>query len=151
MNKPIVVCLCGSTRFQDAWENAYREESLANKIVLSVGVMVHAGEEPIRDNSPTKAMLDELHLRKIDLADEVLILNVGGYIGESTARELAYARQQNKIIRFLEHPPADQTLKLLSDVRHQLWNVLQHPEFKDSPGVKRAYVDVTNFVLAMKS
>ena len=49
-----------------------------------------------------KVKLDELHLRKIDLADEVLILNVGGYIGESTGRELAYARQHGKTIRFLE-------------------------------------------------
>ncbi len=50
----------------------------------------------------TKTLLDELHRHKIDLADEVLILNVGGYIGESTAGELAYARRQGKRVRFLE-------------------------------------------------
>ncbi len=47
-------------------------------------------------------MLDALHLHKIDLADEVLILNVGGYIGSSTTHELAYARRQRKRVRFLE-------------------------------------------------
>lgn len=100
--RPIIVCLCGSTRFGDAWKQAYREESLAGRIVLSVGVMVHAGEEPIRDNGPIKIALDQLHLRKIDLADEVLILNVGGYIGDSTRRELAYAEASGKRIRWLE-------------------------------------------------
>ena len=47
-------------------------------------------------------MLDDLHLRKIELADEVLILNVGGYVGQSTARELAFARSLGKTVRFLE-------------------------------------------------
>ena len=94
--------MCGSTRFGDAWKKAYREESLEGRIVLSVGVMVHAGEEPIRDDGPVKRMLDELHLRKIDLADEILVLNVGGYIGESTNREIGYALKTGKLIRYLE-------------------------------------------------
>jgi len=97
---PKVVCLCGSTRFGEAFRQAMREETLAGHIVLSVGLMGH--EEGLDMDSPVKAMLDELHLRKIDLADEVLILNVGGYIGESTGRELAYARAQGKVVRFLE-------------------------------------------------
>ncbi len=101
-DRPTIVCLCGSTRFADAYATAYREESLAGKIVLSVGVMIHTGDLPIRHDGPEKRLLDELHLRKIDLADEVLVLNVGGYIGESTARELAYARQHGKHIRMLE-------------------------------------------------
>ena len=100
--KPIIVCLCGSIRFPDAWKKAHREESLAGKIVLSVGVMIHAGDSPIREDCPEKRLLDELHLRKIDLADEVLILNVNGYIGESTQRELTYALVEKKKIRFLE-------------------------------------------------
>lgn len=102
MEKPKVVCLCGSTRFADAWKHAHREESLAGRIVLSVGVMIHAGDEPIRDDGPQKRALDELHLRKIDLADEVLVLNVGGYVGESTRREIAYAQAHGKPIRWLE-------------------------------------------------
>lgn len=100
ISRPIIVCLCGSTRFADAFRNAMRTETLAGKIVLSVGLLGHA--EGIDMDGPVKAMLDALHLRKIDLADEVLILNVGGYIGKSTANELAYAKANNKIIRYLE-------------------------------------------------
>ena len=98
--KPTIVCLCGSTRFGDAFRDALRSETLAGKIVLSVGLLGHA--EGIDMNGPVKKMLDELHLRKIDLADEVLILNVGQYIGQSTARELAYAKAAGKVVRFLE-------------------------------------------------
>lgn len=100
--RPRIVCLCGSTRFPDAWITAHREESLAGRIVLSVGVMIHAGDQPIREDGPEKRLLDELHLRKIDLADEVLCLNVGGYIGDSTRRELNYAWAHEKPIRYLE-------------------------------------------------
>ncbi len=100
--RPEVICLCGSTRFAEAYAKAYREVSLAGKIVLSVGVMVHAGEEPIRDDGPEKRGLDELHLRKIDLCDSVLVLNVGGYIGDSTRREIAYARSTGKPVVYLE-------------------------------------------------
>ena len=99
---PNVVCLCGSTRFPDAWKTHYRLESLKGYIVLAVGVMVWAGDEPIRDNSPIKSMLDELHKRKIDLADEVLVLNVGGYIGDSTRSEIEYAVVRGKPVRYLE-------------------------------------------------
>ncbi len=72
--KPRIVCLCGSTRFEKAYKDAMREETLAGKIVLSVGLLGHA--EGIDMDGPIKAMLDELHLRKIDLADEVMVLNV---------------------------------------------------------------------------
>ena len=90
---PIIVCLCGSTRFVQSFMDAY-----ATEIVLSVGRF-----QPVHGwDAEKKAKLDELHLRKIDLADEVLILNVGGYLGSSTLNELQYARQQNKIVRFLE-------------------------------------------------
>lgn len=97
---PIIVCLCGSTRFKEAFEKASREETLAGKIVLSVGLFGHL--EGLDMNSDTKKMLDELHKRKIDLADEVLILNVGGYIGQSTRSELEYAQKHGKTVRFLE-------------------------------------------------
>lgn len=109
---PTIVCLCGSTRFVNAWKQAHRDESLAGRIVLSVGVMIHAGDEPIRDDGPIKRALDQLHLRKIDLANEVLILNVGGYIGSSTANELAYARSKGKTIRFWEPETYCETARL---------------------------------------
>lgn len=101
--RPKIVCLCGSTRFMDAFFEAGWEETLKGNIVLSVGVCKHAENHGGEALGPEiAAMLDELHLRKIDLADEVRILNVGGYIGESTAKELQYARKHDKTITFLE-------------------------------------------------
>ena len=97
---PTTVCLCGSTRFRDAYLDAQRTETLAGRIVLTVGLLGH--HEGLDMDGPVKAMLDELHLRKIDLADEILVLNVGGYIGESTRREIAYAKRKGKHIRWLE-------------------------------------------------
>lgn len=101
VHEPKIVCLCGSGRFRDAFNEAEFHETLAGKIVLTIGCNT---KDIARDSdwSHVKPMLDELHLRKIDLADEVLILNVGGYIGESTARELAYAQKLGKTIRYLE-------------------------------------------------
>lgn len=104
---PIIVCLCGSTRFWREFQRAGLSETLAGKIVLSIGAASgtddeHFGNLPRDEYDRLKEMLDQLHLRKIDLANEVLILNVGGYIGQSTARELAYAQGMGKRIRFLE-------------------------------------------------
>lgn len=104
---PTIVCLCGSTRFWRVFQKASLAETLDGKIVLSIGAASgtdddHFGNLSREKYDQVKAELDELHLRKIDLADEVLILNVRGYIGESTQNELDYARQQGKKIRFLE-------------------------------------------------
>ncbi len=74
MDRPKIVVLCGSTRFQDEYIEANRSETLNGNIVLSVGMFGH--QEGIDMDGPVKKMLDELHLRKIDLADEVLVLNV---------------------------------------------------------------------------
>jgi hypothetical protein len=78
--------------------------------VLSIGAASGTDDEHFANLARAeydriKAMLDELHLRKIELADEVLILNVGGYIGESTRRELEHARRIGRRVRFLEPPP----------------------------------------------
>jgi hypothetical protein len=100
MSKPTVVCLCGSSRFKGAFEAANRTETLAGRIVLSIGMFGH--HEGLDMDGPVKAMLDRLHLSKIDIAEEVLILNVDGYVGDSTRRELAYARAAGKVIRWLE-------------------------------------------------
>ena len=97
---PKVVCLCGSTKFKQAFIDANKNETLKGNIVLSVGMFGH--EEGIDMSGPIKKMLDQLHLRKIDLADEVLILNVDGYIGEYTKKERLYAIQQKKTLRYLE-------------------------------------------------
>ena len=107
MDRPKIVCLCGSTRFMEQFFNSGWDETMKGNIVLSVGVNLkmktadggHVGEAM---GEEVKVMLDELHKRKIDLADEVLILNVGGYIGESTRSELEYAKAHGKRVRFLE-------------------------------------------------
>jgi len=100
---PEIVCLCGSTRFMDAFHAAGWQLTLQGKIVLSVGVCKHAedhGGEALGQEVADR--LDELHFRKIELADRTHILNVGGYIGESTRKELNYARSLGKPVTFLE-------------------------------------------------
>lgn len=110
MDRPTIVCLCGSTRFYTQFTEANYRETMDGKIVLSVGFYPHATQEmygeEIGVTPEQKQALDQLHLRKIDLADEVVILNVGGYVGESTARELAYAQATGKRVRFLEEQAA---------------------------------------------
>jgi hypothetical protein len=101
--KPVVVCLCGSTRFKTAFDTAYYAETMAGRIVHSVGFFVHSKHgESIGCTSEQKVALGELHKRKIDLSDEILVLNVGGYIGESTRSEIAYAMVHGKVIKYLE-------------------------------------------------
>jgi hypothetical protein len=95
-----IVCLCGSTKFKKAFEDANREESLKGHIVLTVAMFGH--HEGLNMDGNEKQIFDELHMRKIDLADEILVLNVGGYIGESTNREIKYAKTISKPIRFIE-------------------------------------------------
>ena len=104
-HRPTIVCLCGSTKFRKAYEEAQLRETLAGKIVLSIGGFPRHSRRVwnlVYGPNGSKAALDELHLRKIDLADEVLVLNIGGYVGESTKREIAYATRTGKPIRFLE-------------------------------------------------
>lgn len=102
--KPKIVCLCGSTRFVDTFNEWRKRLTLDGKIVLSIEIVTtqKVKDDPQHNNYEVKIMLDELHLRKIDLADEVVILNVGGYIGESTRNELGYAIEQGKTIIYLE-------------------------------------------------
>lgn len=95
-----IVTLCGSTRFKDAFLEAQKNLSLQGNIVISVGLFGHSGDEEVWKPG-VKEMLDEMHLRKIDLADEIFVINVGGYIGESTRREIAYARSTGKPVRYL--------------------------------------------------
>ncbi len=101
---PMIVCLCGSSRFSQAFREANLRETLAGRIVLSIGCDTKSDAD-LAFGGVDKTALDLLHLFKIDLADEILVLNVGGYLGESTRREIAYARMQGKRIRWLE-PPA---------------------------------------------
>jgi hypothetical protein len=109
---PIVVCLCGSTRFYTAFQEANYRETMAGRIVLTVGFYPHATEqahgEQVGITPEQKAALDDLHKRKIDLADEILVLNCDGYVGDSTRSEIAYAREHGKRIRWLEPDKASE-------------------------------------------
>ncbi len=104
--RPKIVCLCGSTRFFDTFQRANFDETMAGRIVLTVGFYPHAQSkahgEDVGITTGQKAELDELHKRKIDVADEILVLNVGGYIGDSTRSEIAYAESTGKPVRWLE-------------------------------------------------
>ena len=104
--KPRIVCLCGSTRFKEAFDEANYQETMAGRIVLSVGFFMHTTGnrhgEGIGATPEQKIALDELHKRKIDLADEVYVLNVVGYVGSSTRSEIEYAQKIGKPIRYLE-------------------------------------------------
>ncbi len=104
--RPEIVCLCGSTRFYDAFQRMNYELTMQGKIILSVGFYPHsqvqAHGEQIGCTAEQKATLDELHKRKIDLADRVLVLNVGGYIGDSTRSEIEYAQAHDKPVEYLE-------------------------------------------------
>ena len=102
------ITLCGSTRFRDAFTEAQKRLTLEGNIVISVGLFGHGGDDEVWEGMPedtltaTKAMLDDMHKRKIDMADGIYVINVGGYIGSSTRSEIEYARAHGKEIRYLE-------------------------------------------------
>ena len=95
-----VVTLCGSTRFKEQYIEVQKRLTLEGCIVISVGLFGHSGDEEVWKPG-TKEMLDDMHLRKIDMADEIFVINVGGYIGESTKREIAYAEKTGKKVNYL--------------------------------------------------
>ena len=103
-----VITLCGSTRFKDEFMEAQKRLTLEGNIVISVGLFGHAGDAEVWENmdegalTKTKEMLDDMHKRKIDMADEIFVINVGGYIGTSTRSEIEYAKMTDKTVRYLE-------------------------------------------------
>lgn len=113
-----VITLCGSTRFKDDFMKAQKELTLKGNIVISVGLFGHSGDNEVWEDmdedtlTNTKIMLDDMHKRKIDMADEIYVINVDGYIGESTKSEIDYAKQNNKKIRYLVHPLIGKRIKL---------------------------------------
>jgi|SRR5690625_3569680 len=98
-DRPEIVCICGSARFAREMREANRDLTFAGIIVVAPG---EAGDASGSISSEQKEMLDVLHLRKIDLADRVLVVNPGGYVGESTSKEIAYARANGKSVSFTE-------------------------------------------------
>ena len=104
-----VVTLCGSTRFKDEFIKEQKRLTLEGKIVISVGLFGHSGDNEVWENmtedtlTKTKEMLDDMHKRKIDMADSIHVINVNGYIGSSTRSEIEYAKKHNKKITYLEN------------------------------------------------
>lgn len=101
---PLIVVLCGSTRFIDTFNNARKILTEAGQIVLSVEIVTTqaADTDPQHVDHELKRKLDVLHFRKIDLADYVYVLNVDGYIGESTSREIDYAQSLHKPVLYYQ-------------------------------------------------
>ena len=96
-----VITLCGSTRFKDAFLETQKRLTLDGNIVISVGLFGHSGDDEVWTEG-TKEMLDDMHRAKIDMADEIFVINVNGYIGSSTRSEIEYAKANGKQIRYLE-------------------------------------------------
>ena len=105
-----VITLCGSTRFKDQFMEAQKRLTLEGNIVISVGLFGHSGDQEVWENmdegtlTKTKEMLDDMHKRKIDMADAIYVINVGGYVGSSTKSEIEYAITHGKEVRYLEEP-----------------------------------------------
>lgn len=107
VERPKIVVLCGSTRFWKTFQEVGLQLSEQRVIVLSLGAASgtdddHYGHLSQAEHDAKIAVLNELHLRKIDLADEVMVLNVGGYVGVHTQAEIDHARAIRKPIVFLE-------------------------------------------------
>jgi len=111
MSKPEIICICGSTRFADIHAiKRWEFEKTGKAICLMINYLPAGyaeqqgwqGNDHYGEITGLKDILDELHLRKIDLADKVFVVNVNGYIGESTKREIEYAQKQGKPIEYLE-------------------------------------------------
>ena len=98
-----VITLCGSTRFKEQYLEAQKRLTLDGNIVISVGLFGHSGDDEVWTEG-TKEMLDDMHKRKIDMADAIYVINVDGYIGDSTRSEIEYAKANGKKIMYLVNP-----------------------------------------------
>ena len=96
-----IITLCGSTKFKDEFLKAQKDLTLQGNIVISVGLFGHSGDNEAWTDD-IKEMLDDMHKRKIDMADEIFVINVDGYIGASTRSEIEYAISTGKTVNYLE-------------------------------------------------
>ncbi len=96
-----VITLCGSTKFKEEFLSEQKRLTLEGNIVISVGLFGHSGDDEVWTEN-TKEMLDDMHKCKIDMADEIFVINKNGYIGASTKSEIEYAQKKGKRINYLE-------------------------------------------------
>ena len=97
-----VITLCGSTKFKDDFLREQKRLSLQGNIVISVGLFGHSGDGEVWAEG-VKEMLDDMHKRKIDMADEIFVINKGGYVGTSTRSEIEYALSTGKKVVYMEN------------------------------------------------
>ena len=97
-----VITLCGSTKFKDEFMAVQKKLTLDGNIVISLGLFGHSGDNEVWAEE-TKKMLNDMHKRKIDMSDEIFIINVGGYVGDSTKSEIEYAKSKGLPIRYYEN------------------------------------------------
>lgn len=127
---PKIVCLCGSSKHPDLHMRVMMEETLKGHIVIPMGLYGHADFPPgakaatadSDESSQVKQMLDKMHFHKIDLADEIVVVRVDGYIGSSTSREIAYATERGREVRFYDvasDSPALDTIEALRAERDE--------------------------------
>ncbi len=96
-----VITLCGSTKFKDEFLIEQKRLTLEGNIVISVGLFGHSGDDEVWTEN-IKKMLDDMHKRKIDMADEIFVINKNGYIGSSIKSEIEYALKTNKKVNYME-------------------------------------------------
>ena len=95
-----IITLCGSIKFKDEFMKVQEKLTLDGNIVFTPNFFNNVRKEDIDEKM--KKMLDEMHKQKIDMSDEIYIINLGGYIGESTKAEIEYAKTKGKNISYLE-------------------------------------------------
>ena len=96
-----VITLCGSTKFKDDFLKEQKRLTLEGNIVISIGLFGHSGDNEAMDIK-TKEMIDDMHKRKIYMADEIFVINKNNYIGNSTKSEIEYALKNNKVVKYME-------------------------------------------------
>lgn len=96
-----VITLCGSTMFKDDFLRQQKRLTLEGNIVLSVGFFEITEDDKLDDDK--LKLIKDIHMKKIDMADEIFVINKGGYIGSSTKSEIDYALKNGKIVNYLEN------------------------------------------------
>lgn len=96
-----VITLCGSTKFKDEFLREQKRLTLDGNIILTVGLFGHSGDDEVWREG-VKEMMDDMHKRRIDMSDEIFVINKGGYIGSSTKSEIEYAIKTGKVVNYME-------------------------------------------------
>lgn len=99
-NRYNIITLCGSIKFKDEFIKVQEKLTLEGNIVFTPNFFNNIKKENM--DLETKKMLDKMHRQKIDMSDEIYVINPGGYIGESTKSEIEYAKSKGKNISYLE-------------------------------------------------